>query len=185
MPKLSTRPVFTDSERSEASRAVETAVRRIVQVEHPADTAMVTEPIYVGAESTVLRPQPLQGIRAARLAKAMAVKQIREHAKRARSQGVHWGQIAAVLVEPSPYDEDNPWKSALDDMDRAFKEVADFINSRDYEPSFSWKCAMCGQLVTERIPSDGDIETGHADNCARAAAELAARAANAQDEDDE
>lgn len=178
MPKSMDRPGFTEAEMSEARRAVETAVRRVVECEHPADEAMVTEPVHVGANITVPRPLPLFGIRAARLVRSQAGHELRAHVKRARSQGIGWDDIADALVEPSRDPDDNlPWRR----VERAFLEVADFVGSRDYAPSLSWKCASCGQLVTEKTPGYGDRPAGHADDCARHTAELAAAAARTEE----
>lgn len=114
---------------------------------------------------------PLAGVQAGVLVRAVAGREIREAATDARAAGRSWDEIADALGLTD--DEDGPPGTRAE---RAFEQVAgrsDAFRAADVR----WTCAWCGQRVTDRGPFEShphDREDGHAADCARQGAELAA-----------
>lgn len=111
------------------------------------------------------------GIEAARKVEQRARHLVVEYAHKARGEGVTWAELALVLgieVDPELYNE-----PAAD----AFREIA-HTPSRQFDRVWTgWTCASCAQRITDYGPYNGhpdDNEGGHADDCARHAAEIAA-----------
>lgn len=118
---------------------------------------------------------PLAGVRAAVLARDVAVGALRTYAEQARGAGRSWDDIAAavgleptqsegelrdeqaylLLIEGRPLPDSTRWPSWYD------------------RATARWTCATCGQPVTDTGPFEGSplqTEDGHAPDCARHAA---------------
>jgi hypothetical protein len=89
----------------------------------------------------------------------------------ARGEGVPWSELATPLgIAAEP---DDGWSPA----EAAFRLVAPSPSLPFDAVSVRWDCASCGQWITDKGPYNGhpaDDETGHADTCARHAAEITA-----------
>ncbi len=121
--------------------------------------------------------EPIAGVRAAVLARGVAAAQLRDYAQQARADGHSWDDLAEAmgleqaggpatrgeraylhLFEDGPLHPDAPGRS----WGRA--------------PA-RWRCGSCGQHVTDRGPFEAapyNNETGHAPDCGRHAADVAA-----------
>jgi hypothetical protein len=138
-----------------------------------ADGAEVHErPMFPGAISVSRHAEPLAGIRAAQVLADSAARIRREYAQRARAEGIAWRQIGQALG----LDQGADAKSGYDLAVAAFEH---FEGEPDlwYQSNFHYHCASCGEWITDRGPYEShpeDNESGHAGDCARFAAELAA-----------
>ncbi|MEV1292751.1 hypothetical protein [Pseudonocardia sp. NPDC049635] len=110
---------------------------------------------------------PLDGLRTAVLIQQVAAGQAREYALEARGAGVSWVEVGAVLGFEGL---DEPGVSA-------FEHVAERgVRTGVRRESVSWTCASCRTRVTDTGPYNGhpsDVESGHADACARHRGEIA------------
>jgi hypothetical protein len=91
-------------------------------------------------------------------------------ALRARAQGTSWGQVGLQLGMGI---DEEPLKVHIDVA--AFERVAAGLRCPG-AASVEWACASCGQRVTDYgpiTPDPAQRERGHADDCARLAAEIA------------
>jgi hypothetical protein len=135
--------------------------------------------------STVHRDvEPLAGVRAAMLAREVAVRCVREYALAARADGRSWDEIAGALgVEQG--------EGAVVRGERAYLHLIEDRPLYADDPELSWaqraaahwRCGSCNQYVTDQGPFEASPEAneqGHAPGCARHAAEMAAyrRSAN-------
>jgi hypothetical protein len=119
---------------------------------------------------------PLTGVRAAQVARNVAVAELRRYAEVARGVGRNWDEVAEALgIEESDDGESRAEQAYLllvegrplpeDDSRRSVQGVA------------RWTCATCGQRVRDSGPFGShpdDVEDGHAAACSRRAAALAA-----------
>lgn len=111
---------------------------------------------------------PLDILRATVLVRRVASAQERAYACDARGAGWSWAEVAGVLGF-AEWDEPEVL---------AFEHVAE----RGGRPgvrreSVSWRCTSCEQRVTDTGPFGShptDVESGHAEACARHRAEIAA-----------
>lgn len=121
---------------------------------------------------------PLTGVRAAQLLRTVAEAQMGEYARAARAGGRSWDEIGEALGLP-----------AYEFRSRAEEAFAWLVEGREPDPepnalpSFRtpttwWRCGACDQQVTDHGPYGGshpdDNETGHAPDCARRRAAIAA-----------
>jgi len=150
--------------RTHVEQIVYTALRK----EH-GDAAIVERPIR-GMTLTASAPADyVAGIGAAQEVARVARSLASDYARKARGEGMPWRDLAAALgISADP--DDAP-------AETAFELVAPTPLMRFDAVSVCWDCASCGQWITDKGPYNGhptDDETGHADNCARHAAEIAA-----------
>ncbi|MBC3190928.1 hypothetical protein H7X46_07615 [Pseudonocardia sp. C8] len=128
----------------------------------------VREPVGDTAITRPVLADPLAGLRAAVLSRWVAAGQVRDYALDARGAGRSWAEVASVL--------------GFDDHDApgvvAFEHVAE--RGGRTGPRWDrvwWRCASCGQRVADTGPYSShpsEVETGHAETCARHAADVAA-----------
>jgi hypothetical protein len=150
-----------------ARAAVESLLLNLVTRADP--DAVVTEPVFPGAATTVCRPWALHGLAAALLVEHIAHGLAREHAARARGAGHTWLEIAAAAgLEP----EAQRWERATAAFTFAAGEPSGFFANQ----TARWTCLTCRKPVTDHGPEAGigDDETGHAEDCTRRRAQLAA-----------
>jgi hypothetical protein len=129
--------------------------------------------------STVPRDvEPLAGVRAALLARGVAVGQLREYAQQARADGHSWDMIAGALGLEQV---EGPGSRG----ERAYLHVVEDRPLHTEDPGWRWgspqvahwRCSTCDQLVTDRGPFEAapfNNEDGHAADCARHIREIAA-----------
>ena len=120
---------------------------------------------------------PLAGVRAALLLRGVAAGQLNEHARDARAAGRSWDEIGAALDLPD-YEFDSRAEVAfvwLVEGREPEPETGAIPASRT--PSSWWRCGSCAQQVTDHGPFEShpdDNEIGHAPDCARHLADVAA-----------
>ncbi|MBC3189972.1 hypothetical protein H7X46_02705 [Pseudonocardia sp. C8] len=134
---------------------------------------------------------PLAGVTAALVARNAAARQLAEFAESARAAGRSWDEIGAALGLDSAGDGGGRSRAEL-----AFEWLVEGREPQpepDRWPSFrapttSWRCATCGQRVTDRGPYEShpdDNEDGHAEACARHRADVRAWVRRTGWEDDQ
>jgi hypothetical protein len=166
---------MTISDRERAAGSVRRAIQ--VAAREGFGAGVVERPIP--GVSTVHRDvEPLAGVRAAVLARDVAVRCVREYALAARADGRSWDDIAEALgVERGD--------GAVVRGERAYLHLIEDrpLYTEDPDPwppaalASHWRCASCDQYVTDKGPFDASPENneqGHAQGCARHAAEMAA-----------
>lgn len=119
---------------------------------------------------------PLTGVRAALLARNVAVAELLRYAEAARGTGRSWDEVAEALgIEAS--DDGEPR------AEQAYLLIVEGRPLPEDESRWSpqrtarWTCATCGQRVRDSGPfasHPDDVEDGHAATCTRRAAALAA-----------
>ena len=129
------------------------------------------------AQTSLTRPgvdDALAGIGAARLMQRVAEAVIADYAVAARAAGRTWTEIGAALGITG-----QDWPGAV--AERAFDQVTHGGDGWS-RSSVRWRCPSCGEQITDSGPftsHPADIESGHADGCARYAADVAAWAEQA------
>lgn len=163
------------SARQRAVWALETEIRRTARDVFGA--AWTETPIEGMTWAT--RPgldEPLAGVRAAVLARNVAVGHLRAYAEAARGAGRSWDDIGEALgIDADEYSEPRG--------ELAFGLLIEGrpLPTSEYrglwrEPVSRWTCTSCGQPIADRGPFEAppaNNETGHTDDCARHAAENA------------
>lgn len=126
---------------------------------------------------------PLCGVRAVVLARAVADRMLVEYAEDARGAGRMWDEIADALG----LDEDDPTRPGdVGRAERAFEQIAGESTYR-WTARSRWTCAACGARVNDYGPYEShpnDREDGHTDQCPRQRAALAAWRAETDDTED-
>jgi hypothetical protein len=151
---------------------VDRAILAHVRAAH-GDQAVTRKPTSPTWKSTHVQPVDYRhGIEAARLAAAFARREMLRFAAKARGEGTPWSGLAQPLgLSTEPDWRGRPAEQA------AFELVAGYDERSYATPSVGWDCVSCGAWVTDRGPYNGcpaDDETGHAGDCRRHRAEIAA-----------
>lgn len=154
-----------------ARNGVERVVHDMLREEHGKDS-LVQRPISPRVDIPKWGPADYTaGIKAARRVEGFARRLVREYADYARGAGTPWRDLAGPLgIEP---DEDG----YLDRAEEAFKAIAP-EPLRPFDPLWTgWRCVSCGESIVDRGPygHPSDNERGHAEDCARHLAEIAAQ----------
>lgn len=154
---------------------LQTAIERVARDVHGAQIVQV--PIE-GIERATKRTldDPLAGVRAALLARNVAVAQMRAYAEQARGAGRSWDDVAEALgIEATEDDEprdEQAYRLLIEGRPLPADEPSWF-----HRPTARWICTACRRSITDDGPFEShpdDVEQGHADSCARRAAALAA-----------
>jgi hypothetical protein len=187
--------------RSEAARresivrtTVESTVFRLVR-EFDGPDAIQPPPADADSWHRNAEPEPRAAIRVALDLHAAARTVLTDHIGRARGVGHCWTDLAPVLgVEKSATELDLTAAEAAFNV-AATGQTTGWVSddrrwSRGFVPTLRWTCESCRQRVTDHGPVDsypGEMERGHAADCARHAAALTAwnTAMDACDTDDE
>lgn len=137
---------------------------------------IITRPIYPGSDYTV-RDEPLAGLTTARDIELAARSTARDHIRRAREAGHSWHEIGiAMHIRPN-----GDLQQAGDTIAEAAYTYAaghpDTEHARRYGRSVAWSCQTCENTIDDRGLDNGpaDAEHGHARNCPRLEATIAAR----------
>jgi hypothetical protein len=137
--------------------------RAITDIYTKAGGEMAFRPLYPGHPEldALTVPEPADPLAAAVIARDLiraAAAALAMNLGMAREKGSGWDAIGAELGFTS-----DPGESAF----RLASPALDAVG---------WRCGSCGLLVTDRGPFSGpaDDETGHADDCERHAADMAA-----------
>jgi hypothetical protein len=164
----SRRDAVTDA----ASNAYWRMCQAVVEIAEAAGADVHERPMFPGAISVGRYAEPLAGIRAAQVLADTAVRIRREYAERARTEGIAWQQIGQALGLDQGPDGKSGYGLGVAAFEH-FEGPPDLWN----QSSFCYPCASCGEWITDRGPYENhppDNESGHARDCARLAAELAA-----------
>ena len=177
---------MSDRERAAGSlrRAIQVTAREAFGAE------MVARPIVPGFFTPLWDVEPLAGVRAAVLARDVAARRVRDYALAARADGRSWDEIAVALgVERGEGSVSRGERAYLHLMEGRPLYVDDpELSCARPAPAAHWRCASCGQHVTDQGPfeaSPDNNEQGHAAGCARHAAEMATYHRNANSDPDE
>jgi len=167
--------------RTDAERDMRNAVLRYVT----ATGGEVGErPIAPGRDyGTTRDAEPLAGIRAAKALEHASARLGRNYVALARRTGLGWDQVGEALNLEADPDGYGPSVA-----EQAFEYAAGEPLSYGSSPSYGFTCGSCSQFVSDHGPYDPhplDRETGHAADCARQAAEVAAWQAERDREDAE
>jgi len=154
---------------SDAYLAAQYAVIRLTE----ADGAQIWErSVWLGTSVTRRYAEPLADVRTAQVRPETVARVGREHAERARGDGITWEQIGEALgLDQGPYGT-----SGYDLGIAAFEHFTAEAGHR-YPASFHFGCASCGEYITDRGPFEShpeDNERGHAEGCVRMAADIVA-----------
>lgn len=167
---------FGRSPRETAADQLRQLVRRVaVEV---FDGRVVEKPIhgFTVITDTALK-DPLTGVRAALLLRRVIEGHLQHQAREARAAGRSWDEVGAALDLPD-YEFDS----------RAEVTFAWLVEGREPEPetealptfrapSTRWRCGTCDQPITDHGPYGAhpdDGESGHAEECDRHRANVAA-----------
>jgi hypothetical protein len=182
---LTAAPSWSPSEaarhRSTVRSQVDSTVFRLVR-EFDGPDAIQPPPADADSWQRNAEPEPRAAIRVA-LDIQYAVRDVlTEHIGRARGAGHSWTDLAPVLgVEKSATELDLTAAEAAFNL-AATGQTTGWASehrrgSRGFAPTMRWTCESCRQRVTDHGPVDshpGEMERGHAADCARHAAALAA-----------
>jgi hypothetical protein len=159
-----------------ARAARDTARRDTIQLARETGAAMVTRPLFRGEnEPTVRDVEPLAGARAARDLELAAKGTARDYIRQAREAGHGWDQIGQALGVSPGADAD---QTGMTVAEAAYTYAAGRPDTESpWRPrSFTWTCRSCDQAIGDRglVAGPADDEVGHADDCSRLAAAVAA-----------
>jgi hypothetical protein len=157
-----------------AAWSLRAAIRTAAQEAYGAE--MVERPI-LGLSTRHRDVEPIAGVRAAVLARDVALGRVREYALQARADGRSRDDIAEALgVEQG--------EGAVVRGERAYLHLIEDrpLYTEDPGPwappalAAHWRCASCNQYVSDQGPFEASPEAneqGHTPGCARHAAEMA------------
>ena len=157
--------------------AARDAVRReAFRLARDSGADLVTRPIYSSdPEPTIRDVEPLAGARAARDLEFAAQGAARDYIRQAREAGHDWDKIGQTIGLRPGRDADQEGASPAD---AAYTYAAGHPDTdAPWRPrSFSWTCRSCDQHISDRglIQHPADDEIGHAENCPRLTAAIAA-----------
>lgn len=149
----------------EARMAVRQGITRAVKAIDP--DAFITRPMLHGAHSTELVPKPSTGLQAALILREAAAQAVDRQICEARGSGLSWRELAEILGADTAEDA---YRQALGPAPRGLY--------RDDRKLF-WHCWTCEGGIADNGPYNGveNDERGHAEGCARHAADIAAEKA--------
>jgi hypothetical protein len=168
--------------REKAVSAARRAARRAaIDLARDQGAQVIRRPAFRGAQTAIQDVEPLAGLRAAREVELGARFSTRSYIRDAREAGHTWQQIGTAL-DLTPGGEADLAGDTI--AEAAYSYAAgspDTETARRYGRSFSWTCGSCEGLISDHGLCSGpaDDERGHADDCARLAATIAARDAEA------
>jgi hypothetical protein len=171
-------PEMSREAREKAVSAARRAARRAaIDLARDEGAQLISRPAYRGAQATIQDVEPLAGLRSAREVELGARFSTRNYIRDAREAGHTWHQIGTALGL-TPGGEAGPAGGTI--AEAAYSYAAgspDTETARRYGRSFTWTCGSCESLISDHGLCNGpaDDERGHADNCARLAATIAAQ----------
>jgi hypothetical protein len=139
--------------------------------------AIITRPAYPGSDRTVRTVEPLAGLATARDLELAARATALDHIRQAREAGHSWHEIGAAMnIKPNG----DPQQTGDTIAEAAYTYAAghpDTERARLYGRSVAWTCQACDNTIYDRGLDNGpaDDEHGHAPNCPRLEATIAAR----------
>lgn len=170
----------TEMSREEREKGVKAARRiarrAVIDLARDQGAQFISRPAFRGAHTTIQDLGPLAGLRAARELELGARHNTRNYIRDAREAGHTWDEIGTAL-DLIPGGE--PDLSGDTVAEAAYSYAAgspDTETARRYGRSVVWTCGSCEGLISDHGLCNGpaDDERGHADDCARLAATVAA-----------
>ena len=122
-----------------------------------------------GLDLTITDADPMSGLKAAATLTSAARRLTLDYARQAREDGRSWREIG-LAIGPGGVPE-----AAGDVADAAYDDLAG--TTAFAQSAFAWVCPACRNMVIDRGPQAGnpaDCEEGHASECPRLAAAVAA-----------
>jgi hypothetical protein len=158
------------------SAARRAASRAAIDLARDNGAQVISRPAYRGAPSAIQDVQPLAGLRAAREVELGARFSTRNYIRDAREACHTWQQIGTAL-DLTPGGEPDLAGSTV--AEAAYSYAAgrpDTETGWRHGRSFSWTCGSCESLISDHGLCSGpaDDERGHARDCSRLAATVAA-----------
>jgi hypothetical protein len=158
--------------RRELSSELYFYLRRHVQaMATVAGAPTIERPAWPGSLSATTYAEPLAGLREAVTLRGSAEQVIEDYARYARVEGVSWREIGEALGLGEEAKERQGSVAEL-----AYEHLVGVPDLRSPVTMY-WTCPACGQNVTDRGPYNNhpaDNEHGHAEDCSRMAAAVAA-----------
>ena len=134
--------------------------------------AILSRPVYSGADRTEHYAEPRAGIRIARALEQAAALVTRDYIRRAREAGRGWQEIGDALGAGG-----RAWREGTGVGEAAFRIAVGYTPGPPGPAVFQWSCPGCGLLISDQGPGSGrpdDAQPGHGENCPRFAAAYAA-----------
>jgi rubrerythrin len=157
-------------------------IAAVLRMARAAGAEIRERPVWPGAASTMRHAGPAAGMRYARMLADAARQAEHAHIRYAREEGLTWQQVGQALrLEHAAEERGAPLAEV------AFEHATGAEHTDRWDRlSFYWRCASCGQSISDHGPDNGhpvDCEHGHAEDCQRLAAAVAAYEAEWADED--
>ncbi len=164
-----------DPRESTARTARNAARRAAIDLALLEGAEIIGRAAFRGSQISIRDVEPLAGLRAARGIELGARHHVRNYIRDAREAGCTWSAIGAAIDLVPGGEPDLAGETVAE---AAYSYAAGRPDSQTggrYGRSFSWHCASCDGLISDRGPFDGpvDAERGHAGGCARLAATVA------------
>lgn len=152
------------------------ARRAVLDLAGAVGAQTVTRPAFRGSHATVRDIEPLAGLAASRQLEIAARQRAADYVRAAREAGHSWQDIGTALGLVPAGDAQQAGETVAD---AAFTYAAghpDTDTARRYGRSVTWQCGSCDQVIIDHGLCNGpaDDERGHAGNCPRLAATIAA-----------
>jgi len=173
---MGTQEVSREAREKAVSAARRAARRAAIDLARDEGAPVISRPAFRGAHTTIQDVEPLAGLRAAREVELGAHFSTRNYIRDAREAGYTWHEIGTAL-DLTPRGEADLAGDTI--AEAAYSYAAgspDTETARRYGRSFSWTCGSCEGLISDHGLYNGpaDDERGHAADCARLAATVAA-----------
>ncbi len=166
------------ADRQHAIDAARNAVRNATYtIARDTGAEVITRPAYPGSDRIIRDVEPLAGLATARDLELAARTTAKDHIRRAREVGYSWHDIGTAMhLRP----DGDPQQAGDTIAEAAYTYAAghpDTEHARRYGRTFTWTCASCDQAISDQGLYNGpaDDEHGHASNCPRLQATIAAR----------
>jgi hypothetical protein len=169
-------PESREAREKTISTARRAARRAVIDLARDEGAPVISRPAFRGAQSSIQDVEPLAGLRAGREVELGARFGTRSYIRDAREAGHTWQEIGSAM-NLTPGGEADLAGDTI--AEAAYSYAAgrpDTETARRYGRSFSWTCGSCESLISDHGLCNGpaDDERGHAGDCTRLAATVAA-----------
>lgn len=165
-----------DDPREQRRVASNLARRAMLDLASAVGAQIVTRPAFRGSHATVRDIEPLAGLAASRQLEVAAREHAAGYVRAAREAGHSWQDIGNALGLIPGGDAQQAGETVAE---AAFTYAAghpDTETARRYGRSVTWRCGSCDKVIIDHGLCNGPAgdERGHAQNCPRLAATIAA-----------
>lgn len=173
---MSAQQVSSEARVRAVSDARIAARRAAVGLARDGGAQVISRPAFRGAQSTIEDVESLAGLRAAREIELGARYWTRNYIRDAREAGHTWHEIGAALDLTPGGEVDLAGETVAEAAYTYAAGRPDTETAWCYGRSFAWTCRSCEGLISDFGLCNGpaDDEQGHAEDCARLAATVAA-----------